>query len=150
MRPLLRDPAVFDHEDTVGVPDGGQAVRDHEIRAALHQVVHRGLDLAFRARIDRAGRFVEDQDARVGDDRAGDRQQLLLAGGKVGATLVEHGIVAVRQRVDEVVDLRHMDGGVEGLLGDVVLAVHDVFADGAFEQPRVLQHHTEDVAQISA
>ena len=36
------------------------------------------------------------------------------------------------------------------LVGGVQLAVADVVADGAVEQPRVLQHHAEHRAQVVA
>src|SRR5688572_21186122 len=42
--PDLRDAAVVDDHDAVGVAHGGQAVRDHEHGAAAHQVGERLLD----------------------------------------------------------------------------------------------------------
>ena len=50
---------------------------------------HRLLDQHLGAGVDRAGRLVEDQQRRVGEERPGDRDQLLLAGADVAALLVD-------------------------------------------------------------
>ena len=111
VRALLDDAAVVHHEDGVGVADGGQPVRDHEARAVLHQLRHGLLDQHLGTRVDRAGRLVEDEDLRIGQERAGDRQQLLLALRDVGRVVVEHRVVAVRQRAHEVVDVGRLGRG---------------------------------------
>ena len=58
------------------------------------------------ARIERARRLVEDQDARRLEDRAGDGDTLLLAAGELEAALADRRRVALGQSGDEVVDLR--------------------------------------------
>ena len=42
------------------------------------RTAERQLDLPFRADVDRARRLVEDQDPRVGEQRAGERDELAL------------------------------------------------------------------------
>ena len=108
------------------------------------QRVHRLLDLHLGAGVDRAGRLVEDEDRRLGEEGAGDRQQLLLAGADVVALLVDQRVVAVGQRVHEAVDVASPCAAARiSLLGGAGLAVGDVVADRAAEQPRVLQHHAD-------
>src|ERR1700722_4099194 len=88
------DLAAFEHEDRVGVHQRRQPVRHYDQRAALgdpHQV---GVDDRLALRVEGAGGFVEDQDARVGDQRAGDRQALALSARQVGRALVDMGVVA--------------------------------------------------------
>ena len=51
MRALLHDVAVAQHQDDVGVADGGEAVRDDEARAAAHELVHGVLDELLGARV---------------------------------------------------------------------------------------------------
>ena len=46
-------------------------------------------------RVERAGRLVEDQDRRILQQRAGDRQALALAAGKRGAALADQRVVAL-------------------------------------------------------
>src|SRR5436309_14931105 len=53
------------------------------------------LDLALRADVDRARRLVEDQDARVGGQRARERDELRLPEREARATLAELGVVPV-------------------------------------------------------
>ena len=71
VRALLDDRAVLEHDDQVGVADRREAVGDDERRAAVQQPSQRALDAALGADVDRARRLVEDQDARVGEERAG-------------------------------------------------------------------------------
>ena len=60
-------------------------------------------DLVLLRGVDRGGGVVEDQDTRVGEDRAGDRQPLALATRQREAVLAEQRVVAVGQLADEVV-----------------------------------------------
>ena len=86
----------------------------------------------------------------VGQERAGDRQQLLLALGHARRVVVEDRVVAVGQRPHEVVDVGGLGRRDDLLLGRVVAAVGDVLADRAVEQPRVLEDHPERGAQLVA
>ena len=79
MRALLDDLAVLQHDDQVGVADRGEAVCDHERGAAGEERAQRALDLPLGADVDRRGRLVEDQDPRVGEQRARERDELALA-----------------------------------------------------------------------
>src|SRR5512135_1946423 len=76
---LLDDFAVVDDDDIIRIADGGEAVRDDEAGAALHQAQERLLDARFRARVHAGGGFIQDEDAWVGEDRAGNGKQLPLA-----------------------------------------------------------------------
>ena len=88
--------------------------------------------------------------SRVGQERAGDGEQLLLALRDVGGVVVDHGVVALGQGADEVVHAGGARGGADLVLGRALAPVGDVLADGAAEQPRVLQHHAEQAAQVAA
>ena len=67
---------------------------------------HGVLEQQLGAGVDGAGGLVEDQQGRVGEEGPGDRDQLLLAGADVGAFVVDDGVVAVGEAVDEAVDER--------------------------------------------
>ena len=75
----LDDLAVLDDEDLVGAADGREAVRDDDRRAAVQQPVERLLDQDLGRPVDVRRRLVEDEDARIGEQRARDRDQLPLA-----------------------------------------------------------------------
>ena len=150
MASLLDDPPPVHHDDRVGIPDRGQPVGDHEARPAVSQLCHRRLDQDLGAGVDIARRLVENQDGRVGEERAGDRQQLLLPRGEVRGVLVEQGRVSVGQGADEVVDVRR-PGGLDDLgLGRTGPPVGDVVPDRPCEQPGVLQHHAEGAPHLVA
>ena len=86
---LLDDRAVLHHQDQVGVADRGEPVGDDERRAVGAQRGHRVLEQQLGAGVDRGGRLVEDQQRRVGQERARDRDQLALPRRQVGALLVD-------------------------------------------------------------
>ena len=95
MRALLDDDAVLEDDDQVGVADRREAVGDHERGAAVRGAAERVLDPPLGADVDRARRLVEDQDARVGEQRAGEGDELALAEREPEAALAELGVVAV-------------------------------------------------------
>ena len=106
MRALLDDAAVLEDDDQVGVADGREAVRDHERRPAGEEGAERPLDLPLGADVDRGSRLVEDQDARVGEQGARERDELALAEREARAALLELRLVAVLEPQDEVVRRR--------------------------------------------
>ena len=90
--PCFDDAAFFDGDDPVAVPDGGKTVRDDEHRAAMHNPLHVVLNDALAFIIERAGGFIENQDARIHDQRARNGDALALAAGKVGAALADTSV----------------------------------------------------------
>ena len=74
----LGDAAALEHDDRVGAADGRQPVRDDERRAVPHQVGERILHQQLRLGVERRGRLVENQDRRVLQQRARDREPLPL------------------------------------------------------------------------
>src|SRR5699024_8955010 len=88
--------------------------------------------------------------AGPGEEGAGDGDQLLLAGGEGRSVVVHDRVVAVGQLAGEVVDVGG-DGGLDHLVvGRVQPPVADVLAQGALEQPGVLEDHAGALAQLGA
>ena len=79
MAALLDDLPVVDHHHVVRVADGAQAMGNDEAGASLHQAQQRLLDAHLGAGIHAAGGFVQDEDGGIGQDGAGDREQLALS-----------------------------------------------------------------------
>src|SRR4051812_12416352 len=134
---------MLEHDDQAGVADRRETVRDDERRAAVQEPPERTLDLSLGADVDRARRLVEDQDARVGEERARERDELALAEGEAEAALAELGVVAVLEEVDEIVGA---DRG--GRSGDLVArrlgpAERDVVGNCAREEEALLRHDAE-------
>src|SRR5262252_10283356 len=69
---VLDQPAALDRDDAIGGPHGGEPMRDDEDRAPPGDLAHVALDDALALRVERAGRLVEDENPRIGDERARD------------------------------------------------------------------------------
>ena len=133
-------------EDLVGSADGGEAVGDDEGGAALHEEIEAVLDHGFGLGVEGAGGFVEDEDAGVGEDGAGDGDALALAAGELDAALAYDGVVLLGETLGELVDAGDAAGVHELLFGGVGATEEDVFADGAVEEERLLQDDSQLLA----
>ncbi len=78
-------------EDPVGDRRGARVVGDHHDRLAVGcaHVAQQREDLGARLRVEVAGRLVGEDDGRPRDQRAGDRDALLLATGELGGPVAE-------------------------------------------------------------
>ena len=99
--PLSRRTPPLKHQNAIGTFDSGQAMGDDERGAAGEELIERDLDQAFGLAIDAGGRLVHHEDARVVGERAGEREQLALASGEIGAALVNLLMEAAGQPLDE-------------------------------------------------
>ena len=143
MGAALDDTAVFDHQDLVGPANRGKPVRDHERRAPLHQVLEPLLNESLRFGIEAGCSLVQDQDARVRQDRASDRHALALAAGELHPALADDGVVLFGEPLSELVHAGNAAGFQDLLLGGAGAREGDVFFDGSVEQERILKHHAE-------
>ena len=116
-------------------------MRQDQRGAAGHQSVERLLDHRLVLRIDRGQRLVQHQDGRIAEQRAGDGDALALAARQACPAFADHRLVAVGQRLDEVVRVGGAGGGGEVRLAGVGAAEAEVVLDGAVEQVGVLRHH---------
>src|SRR5947199_344476 len=82
---------ALQRDDTVGGAHGGKPMSDDQHRASFGDLLHVVLDDPLALVVQRAGRLVEDQDARVGGERAGNRDTLALAAGQRRAALADDG-----------------------------------------------------------
>ena len=89
MRALLDDRAVLEDDDQVGVADRREAVGDDERGPAAQQPAQRVLDPALGADVDRAVASSRIRIARVGEQRARERDELALAEREPEAALAE-------------------------------------------------------------
>ena len=129
MGALFDDAAVFEHDDLAGAFDRGEAVGDDDRRAAGEQPPQAGLDARLGVDVDVGGGLVEDEDPRVGDEGAGEGDELALAGGELDAALADLGVVALLERADEGVGADGAGGGADLVDGRVRPAEGDVLGD---------------------
>ncbi len=79
----------------VAAPDGAEPVRDDEGSAADEQFGERFLDECFALAVERARRFVEDEDGRVLEQRARDGDALALAAAELHSAFTDERAVAL-------------------------------------------------------
>ena len=78
MRALLANLAMMQHDDVIGALNRRKPVRHDNGGAIAHYPGDRLLNQLLGFRVDRAGRFVQDQQGRVEGQRPRKRDQLLL------------------------------------------------------------------------
>src|SRR2546427_2653481 len=139
--------AGFQVEDQVRPAGQQQVVSDQECGPSLGQPLqrldHRTCVLAVQAR----GGLVEDKDRGTPDGRTGDRDPLALPVGERHAALPDHGVVSLRQRLDERMGVGEAGGGLDRLVRRAGGAVSDVVPARRGGQPAVLEDDTHPRAQ---
>src|SRR6266581_4769798 len=144
----LDDAAALEHHDAVGALDCREPVRDHDGGAAAHQGFERRLHLALGLRIERRGGLVEDQQRRVLQQGARDRQALALAAREPQAVLADQGVQAFGRLADEVESMCRAGGRDDLALGGAAhAAVGDVGVHRVVEQHYVLADERDVRAQ---
>src|SRR6266536_6241974 len=142
----LDDAPPLHDEDLVGAADSGEAVSDDQRRSATEEAVERTLDQDLRRPVDVRSRLVEDQDSRVCEQGARDRDQLALACGEACAALAHLVVEAVLEPRSDAVDTDRSSRLAYLLVARLGAREADVVRDRAGEQERVLQ----DDAQLPA
>ena len=105
------DLAALQDNDSVGALQGTEAVGDGDGCAALDQVVERELDFAFGFGVDRGCGFVEDEDARIDQQGAGDADALTFAAGEQLASLANQRVITIGQAENEFMSAGGAGGG---------------------------------------
>src|SRR5262245_40427880 len=116
---------------------------DHEAGAAVHQRPQTLLDHSFALRVEIAGRFVEDQDAGIGEDRPRDGQALSLPARQSNASLTDDRLVAVWELTDELMSVRRPCGLLDLRWRRISVRIANVLRHGAVEEEHVLLDHTQ-------
>ena len=83
MRALLHNVPLIQDKDFIGMDNGRQAMGDDKVRSSSHQIGHGFLDQLFCSGVHRRSGFIQNQNLRVADKGAGDRQKLALSLGDI-------------------------------------------------------------------
>jgi hypothetical protein len=122
-------------------------VGDRDRRAPFHQAFEGCLDEPLRDGVEGRGRFIEDQDPRILEQYARDRDPLLLAARQLVAALADERVIPLGQFGDALVDGRGARRHLELRVGGPGLGVVQVVADGRVEQVRLLGHDADHLAE---
>src|SRR5215472_8298665 len=101
MPPDVSHLAALQNENCVGRYQRGKAVRDDDHGASIRDARNVGVDNGLALRIECARRFVEDENARIENKRTRNCQSLPLPPRKVWRALIDEGLIAARQFVNE-------------------------------------------------
>ena len=123
-------------------------MRDQKRRAALHQAIHGFEDHGFGLHVDRARRLVEDQERRVLQECARQRDPLALATGELNPALSDRRRIAARQARDEVVRARRLRRPHDVEVACSRAPVSDVLPDTGRKQHGLLEDDGELVPQV--
>jgi len=104
---------VFQDHDDIGPAHGGQPVGDDERRPAVHEALDGLHDRLLGLCVQRAGRFVENENGRVLQQRPCDGKSLPFAAGESSAALPKMCVEAFRQFLDEGVGIGGARGGLD-------------------------------------
>src|SRR6266700_6768397 len=104
MSAAFDDAAGFDDENLFGAANGRESMSDDKCRAATHQVTQPFLNQRFRFGVQTGSRFIENEDARIGKNGAGDGDALLLSARKFYSAFADDRIVFFFERLSEFVD----------------------------------------------
>src|ERR1041384_1363515 len=104
MRAHLGDAPAVEHADEIAIADRVDLVAYQHDRTLAFEPHERLGEMILVQRVLRTRRLIEDEDRRLGQKRARDREALALSAGEILPALGEHRIVAAWQPGDEAVD----------------------------------------------
>src|ERR1700681_1782835 len=106
---------------------------NHKSGAAAHQVAQTFLDEGFGFGVEAGSGFVQDENARIGENGARDGDALLLSAGKFDATLADNGVVFVFKGFGKFIDARNAAGSEDFGFGGLGAGKSDILTNGSVE-----------------
>ena len=143
----FQNPSAVHNDNHIRVLDGGNPLGDNQLGGAGDFLPEGLADHGIGVGVHGGGGVVQNQDFRLFQQGPGDAQPLLLAAGDIGAALLDVGIVALREALDEFVGAGQAAGMNQLLIGGLGVAPAQIFLDGAGEQGVLLEHHGHVVPQ---
>ena len=148
MRSTFHNLAAFEHKDLIGAANRRELV-GNERCAPGAQRPETVLNKRFALAVETRRGFVEDENARVRQDGAGDGDALTLPAGQANPALADNRVVAVFERFHKLVAMGDAADRSDVLTGCVGPRVRDVLGDGTVEEEIVLQHDAQVAAGIA-
>jgi len=102
MRSSVADLPTVHHYDLVSFQDGRQTMSDRNDCFPLGQPLQRGLYFSLGLRVQRGHGFIQEQDGRIFQKRARNRNALLLSAGQKTALVADDCLILVRLLHNEI------------------------------------------------
>ena len=103
MSTALNDLAVLKHDDLVRTLDGRQSMRDNKRGTSSTKRPQTILNHRFALAVKTGGSLVQNQEARIRQNRTGNGDTLTLPPRQLDATLTDDRVISVRETMDELV-----------------------------------------------
>src|SRR5579883_920164 len=136
---LIDQFALAQNQHLISPANLREAMSNQQRGTALQHAMNGALDLILGSAIDRAGRVVEDQDARIGEQSARNGDTLALTSRERHPTLANHCVVALFELLDKLVRLsiarRPLNGRAVRLLPQ---PIRDILGDRTREEKDIL------------
>ena len=143
MGSLFADPSIGDHQNLICLTDGIQAVCNHKQCFTLYQFIDCLLDITFIIGINTCSRFIQNDNRRVFQNTAGNRNSLLFAAGQGCATFTDDCLESIRQRHDKIIAAGFFCSLIDFFLGSVRFTHADIVVNGILEQVHPLENHAD-------
>src|ERR1700756_5926028 len=114
----------------------------------MHDAAQASQNALFGLRDDGRKGVVEDQNARIANDSAGDGAALPLTAGKSDATFADHGFVLIGEILDFRVEAGYFRSGSNLVAIELGKSESDVTADGLREKISVLRNIADRAAKF--
>src|SRR5258708_25042258 len=138
MSAAFDDAAGFDDENLLGTANGREAMGDDKCSAAAHQVTQPFLNERFRFGVQTGSRFIENEDAWIGENGAGDGDALLLSTREFYTAFADDRIVFFFEGLGEFVDSGNAARFHDFFFPAVRPGKRYIFPNGPFENKNFL------------
>ena len=118
-------------------------MRDHKGSAVAHEIREPLLDQLFRFRIQARSRLVQNEDARIRQNGAGNGNPLPLSPGEFDSSLSHDRVIPVSEALGKLIDARDLACAHDLLFAGIGPRKSYILANGAVEQKRLLQNHAK-------
>ena len=139
--------SVLNHENAIGVHDRGEPMSNGDGCASLAQFSDCFLHQVFGFGIQRRSRLIEQDDRRILDQCARDRDTLALAARKLHPVLANGCVIASRKSNNEFMRLGGLRGRHDLSIARVEFTERNVLADRPMEQMNDLADKSDLLAQ---
>jgi len=147
VRTLFDQIALVENDQAVSLMQSREAVRDGDGGPVGDKAIERLLNETFGLRIDGTRRLVEYEHRRVIEYRPGDADSLAFPTRKGMTSLPHDSIVSVGEFGDEVVRVGGPRASYYLIQRSLRIPVGNVLGDRSVEQERVLQDHSDLLAE---